>query len=234
GRSDKASVAAFLNKRIGSEDPLWVLKPNEILEFKWVDLAGDGRCELVMMLSYGPDVSVLEIDWKDQAQVLTGVASLKDGIRDLDGDGKKEIILYSYLDLAGRRADATPMWPQVYRLKGEEYIPASKDFHEFYDLEILPELDKEIAKPTHLEPTTDELFVAALEMQRDKILRVLGRDPNAGLEKARRWTKSDNPVMIDNAVVVLSDIGGHEEEARAAEEARRPAFLHWVANHPYN
>ena len=57
-------------------------------------------------------------------------------------------------------------------------------------------------------------------MCRDKILRVLGRDPNAGLAQAREWMTSPDPVMVDNARVVFQDIGGHDEDARAAKLQR--------------
>lgn len=248
GKLNKVSVAAFINKSTGSEDSSWTLKPNEIQEFKWVDLAGDGRCELVMMLSYGPNASTLEIDWKDHYQALKGEANLKEATRDLYGDGKKEIIksairdlngagkkeiaLYSYLDPAGGRAagGVTPVWPQVYRLEGEKYVPASAEFPDFYQREVLPELDKEIAGT----PSIQEPVLAALEMQRDKIQRVLGRDPNAGLEKARQWAKSDNPELIEDAKDVFLDIGGHEEEVRAAEQAGKVAYRRWIASHSSN
>ncbi len=39
-----------------------------------------------------------------------------------------------------------------------------------------------------------ERTLAALTMCRDKILRVLGRDPNAGLAQAHEWMTSADPV----------------------------------------
>ncbi len=65
---------------------------------------------------------------------------------------------------------------------------------------------------------------AGLIMARDKILRVLGRDPTAGLAQAREWAKSDDPDAIQDAAVVFRDIGGHEGEARAADAAFRRAM----------
>ena len=216
-KSDKASVARLLD-----------MKPNEIGEFKWVDLAGDGRCELVMGVSGGPNVSFVWVYWQDHFQALMGEASLKDAIRDLNGDGKKEIIMDSYLDSAGKSAgfEGFHVWPEVYRLQGEQYVPASKDFPGFYDLEILPKLDKEIAET----PALQTGAAAALEMERDKILRVLGRDPNAGLERARYWMKSDDPQIVWDAYLVFADIPGHEAEANAAKQAEAQASQRWFAN----
>ena len=56
-------------------------------------------------------------------------------------------------------------------------------------------------------------------MQRDKILRVLGRNPNAGLGQAREWVKSDDPELMQDAAEAFKDIGGHQQEYRAAESA---------------
>ncbi len=228
-RPDKASIAALINSPYSPEDPGLALKPNEILQFRWADLDGNGGCELVMMLRYGPNFGTIAIVWKDHNQTFLGEANLDTAIKDLNGDGRKEIVLHSYLDLGGNRAatGVTPVWPQVYRLKDEKYIPASKDFPGFYETEILPKLDKEIAQT----PYPGEEAVAALEMQRDKILRVLGRDPNAGLEKAREWAKSDNPQLVEDAFDVFHDIPGHEAEAHAAEQAEKQAWQHWFATH---
>ena len=230
-KSDKAAVAAFLNGLRGPGTE--ALNPYNISVFKWVDLAGDGKCELVLG-THWPALSATTIYWQESTgdfinQTLTGEVSLKDGIKDLNGDGKKEIIVDSYLDPTGRRAagSATPVWPQVYRLQDEEYVPASAEFPGFYDLEILPKLDREIADT----PPRSQLAAAALEMQRDKIRRVLGRDPNAGLEKARYWATTGDPQLIWDAVDVLRDIGGHEEELRTAEQAGKQAWQHWLATH---
>ena len=62
-----------------------------------------------------------------------------------------------------------------------------------------------------------ELAVAIME--RDKILRALGRDPNAGVADAREWLKSSDPELVNDAVIVLTDIGGHDKELDAAESA---------------
>ena len=56
-------------------------------------------------------------------------------------------------------------------------------------------------------------------MERDKILRVLGRDPEAGLADAREWMKSSDPELVEDAVVVLRDMGGHEQDLSAAKGA---------------
>jgi len=131
-------------------------------------------------------------------------------------------------------------WPAVYRLRNGQYVEASEEFRGFYDKTVLPLISKamdekrnEMAvraaeKKKHapfFASTEVEYFeepsryLAALIMCRDKILRVLGRDPNAGLVQAREWMHSSDPVLVDDAGRVFEDIGGHEEEAQQAWDA---------------
>jgi hypothetical protein len=230
--ADKAAVAHFMNKLGSGDDSITAVKPSDILEFEWVDLAGDGKYELVLTESSGPNAYFLSIYWQEgpgkfRDQSLPGAATLKTAIRDLDRDGTDEIVLYVSLDPSGfRGARATPVWPRVYRLHDGEYVDASSDFPEFYTDEVLPKLDQEIAGARRKWPPGSEFETnaAVLEMQRDKILRVLGRDPTAGLAEAREWARSQDPDMIENAIVVFRDIGGHEAEARAAEQASKRAW----------
>ena len=60
-------------------------------------------------------------------------------------------------------------------------------------------------------------------MERFKILRVLGRDPTAGLKEAYGWMKSNDPDLLQDAAVTFSEIDGDEADARAADEARSRA-----------
>ncbi len=73
-----------------------------------------------------------------------------------------------------------------------------------------------------------ELIVGqmVLIMTRDKILRVLGRDPTAGLAQARAWLTG--PKRYPRAAyTVIKDIGGHEDDLRTAL-AEMPPFLRHV------
>jgi hypothetical protein len=54
-------------------------------------------------------------------------------------------------------------------------------------------------------------------MEKDKILRVLGRNPAAGLSAACRWMNSQNEQVLQCAIETFRDIGGHEEEVNESE-----------------
>ena len=170
---------------------------------------------------------------------------------DLDRDGFYELILFVPLkrDWPPQRTKFIPdgEWLQVWRLKNGKYVEASRDFPGFYTKQILPKLDAAIAQareavdqvpadkanPHPGISDSDDYwnsparYLAALIMTRDKILRFLRIDPNAGLEQAREWMKSPDPVLVDDAVSVFRDVGGHDAEVRAARLARDRAAEHW-------
>ena len=227
---DKAAVVRLVN-HIAESDysgpglPGSPLTEDDIRKFTWVDLAGDGRYELVT--TYDTKCcAFLYIYWQDgpgkvSAQQYADAGDLDKTIRDLNGDGKRELILYDYLKSDERRAPLGPtaMWPQVYRLQNRSYVEASRDFPSFYDTEVLPQLEHDIGKAR--ESPRDQ---AVLVMERDKILRVLGRDPSAGLAQAREWVRSQDPQLVEDARVVFDDIGGHEPEESAAKLALKGAM----------
>ena len=172
-------------------------------------------------------------------------------IVDVNGDGVPEVIDLDHIDYhpPPQRMKFIPggMWPRVFRLQGGKYVEASRDFPTFYDKTILPMINKATAKAQqdikqvaaqkakpgpNFDPNDDywqlpTRTLAALIMCRGKILRALGRDPNAGLAQAREWMTSPDPVMVDNARVVFQDIGGHDEEVRAAKLATERASKNW-------
>jgi hypothetical protein len=159
-------------------------------------------------------------------------------IQDLDGDGKYELVVPE--EWGSALATSQVIFLKVYRLSNGSYVEASRDFPKFYDTQVLPQLETEISKtehePPHNGPVPPELTapeqieewrneparnLALLEMKHDKILRVLGRDPNAGEKTAREWVKSGDWDLIIDATSVFEDIGGHQADLRAAKLARK-------------
>ncbi len=109
-KSTKAEVVAFLN---GLRDPGTApLESYQVGPFKWIDLAGNGRAELLVGIS-GPAASWSFIYWQKPTgsfkfQVLSGGIDLKTGIRDLNGDGKKELIVDTPRPLRHPRRQSNP------------------------------------------------------------------------------------------------------------------------------
>ena len=216
---DKAAVVEFLDElRRDAGSPLPVVA-GEIGQFEWVDVAGNGKYRLVLTGS-GPCVHYVMILTKNAAgrvrsQNIDGWADLSAAVRDLNGDGKDELIVQKLLiqyDCA-----STVVWPAVYRLENGKYVEVSRDFPEYYDNEVLPVLERRIGK-YRAEGETGQLAAEA-EMMRDKILRVLGRDPAAGLRQAREWMSSDDPDLLRDAGITFQQIGGHQKELLDVERA---------------
>lgn len=261
----KAAVLRLVQKTDESD---FSLSDYGEFEFDWYP-AGDGKYELAVSSSTGPDISYLDIYWRDapgkiRSQEFTYAAEASDqwywneggtDIVDANGDGVPEVIDLDDLDYhpPPQRTKFIPggMWPRIYRLRDEQYVEASRDFSAFYDKTIFPminasmanahkrikELAEQKAKPGTNDSQNDDYrqvatrTLAGVTMCRDKILRVLGRDPNAGLAQAREWMTSPDPVMVDNARVVFKDIGGHDADVHAAEVATERASKNWPNKH---
>ena len=124
---------------------------------------------------------------------------------DFNRDGTTELVMLEQVGrLSPQRTKFIPSgeWPEVYRLRDGKYVEASRDFPSFYEKQVLPQLDKAITQarqdaaaprptpgpggdPQGYMSNQPDRYVAALIMARDKILRVFGRDPIAGLAQAR-------------------------------------------------
>jgi len=186
---DKSSVDALVNNLRGG-DPMHAM----VGGFGWYDLAGDHHYELVVTedLSGRAFFDYLAIYGQDSAgkpvvqQWIEGDAfgtELSKVVRDLNHDGKHELIIPRCCSLITprRRSRGRPStgW------RNGKYVEASRDFPAFYDKEILPALDQHISEAqARTDARSRPQDVAALPtMKRDKILRVLGRDPTAGLRK---------------------------------------------------
>jgi len=249
---DKAAVLRVV-QRIDDSD--FSLSYYGEFEFDWYP-AGDGKYELAVSTSTGPDISHLDIYWRDapgkfrsQNFGILAFARIEEWYEgpefaDLNSDGKDELILFEPLDsddsaiMFRRKFIPNATWPKVYRLRDGKYVDGSRDFSDFYQNKILPQLAQAIVKaqnanaPPWSDPSDNdwqlpERNLAALIMCRDKILRAMGRDPTAGLAQARKWVTDSDPVFVDNARIVFQDIGGHDEEVRAAKVATERASNAW-------
>jgi hypothetical protein len=201
------------------------VKADDIGEFTWADLQGNGSLELVATMDVNGRAffNALFVWWRDSSgnvvrQAINGwmISDLHAVIRDLNGDGRDELIIPSVL-LSYSTAE-TITWPAIYKLRGKQYLEASKDFAGYYETEVLPALEADISDP-NLTPDGGldvEETRAARSFEKFKILRVIGRDPTAGLEQAYRWMKSGDPYLLLAATATFSQIPGHDSEARKA------------------
>jgi hypothetical protein len=228
--SDKNEVATFLNEQrkegLPQGIPFEALTARDIDGFGWADPQGNGHYQLLVASSgrCAHSVTIYNRDASGRvttAQVLPQPANLRTGIRDLNGDGKDELIVGE--TLVEHSCATVITWPAVYRFQNSKYVEAGRDFPTFYDNEVLPQLSTLILKYQGGATGLTEDLGAGPIMERDKILRVLGRDSTAGLNQAYQWMKTDDPYLLQDAEVTFKDIGGHEKEAIAAESKSQRA-----------
>lgn len=204
-----------------------------------LDFAGRGF-DRIWIYSHGSGDSLA-------IQELEGWSSpggLKTMLQDLNGDGVNELVIPTDIRLGVTwiPVTAAPVWPAVYRPKAgkwvepvcglpgvrpephsvalsTKYVEASRDFPNYYDTQVLPKLDQTISMLQQKAAQGDENpgALAHFVVVRDKILRVLGRDPTAGLSQAYQWMNSDDPGVLQCAIVTFKDIAGHEQDAKAAD-----------------
>jgi hypothetical protein len=153
--------------------------------------------------------------WIEGDQLGTDLGKI---VRDIDGDGEIELVIPTTLVSYGTGATIT--WPAVYRLEKGKYVEASRDFPGFYEDEVMPKLQERINQYQGKPGVGTPDAVAGLTMVQDKILRVLGRDPTAGLQRVYEWMNSDDPILLQDAAATFQSVGGHEREMRAASDAQ--------------
>jgi hypothetical protein len=120
---DKAAIVRFVNA-LGGADTDILVPAYTIREFSWIDLAGDGRYALALIELPGTCCSDLVIYQQNSVgnirwQQFEAPGLLRNTIRDVNGDGKQELILPPPLDPMVESYGAVQriIWPHVYRLE---------------------------------------------------------------------------------------------------------------------
>lgn len=213
---EKEQVALFLTK-LGNQEDVDL----KVGDFRKVDLNGDGREELVATVDYsGRELynSVI-VTWQEpegpRVETITvwNMESLEGAIQDLDGDGKLEILTQELLTpYLGVRPYA--VWTSVRSWTGKEYVEASSRFTTFYENVILPALKEKLAQFRQAE---EKHSAEVTEVALYKVLRIVGQDREAGLQRALSWSSEPDALSRIYAVAVLRDIEG----AAAVEALRR-------------
>jgi hypothetical protein len=226
----RASVVTFVNTHL---PPNWMpIPPYCVVDFESADVGEGLTARFILLDISGRGYSNTLIIYQKNSggdftfsQEVDGwkMGLLKQMIRDLNGDGRDELIVPEALGPRGvwNPLMAMPVWPAVYRLKNGKYAEDSRDFSKYYDNEVLPSLEKGIAT-ANSHGFRDRAAEDQLEI--NKILRVLGRNPTAGLNESYHWMKSSDPTLMECALATFSDIGRHEQEVRQLGKAVPIAF----------
>lgn len=227
--------------------------PEDIGEYKWLDANNDGTLELFITTTSGRrffnDLWIFISDNGHkrflQHEHVWELDDLKTAFGDFEGDGLYELIAQIYLAGDGGLARPMAIWTAVYRWNGSKFERADQLYKDFY-VEKLPELESKIksvedeiaASYMYENPDkwvlesrqNNEHHLACVRILRDKILRTIGRDSNAGFQKALEWSRSDDKQMRIYAVFLFGDI--FDKESRKQLEAmmkdRDESIANWA------
>lgn len=211
--------------------------------FKWADVDGDGFYELLVTMDYSGRAFYnnfsaikqiagayrkqdIDIRSSDEFREFPGSST---SILDLDHDGTQELILNVEMG-SSRGASLSPDWPSIYKWKKYRFVKADEQFKSFYE-GLLPGIESVIERLSRNKSEEEQDLDEELSLEwliRDKIIRFLGRDPQAGLQRATRWAKSANANVRENADIVLKEILG--KGAVSENEARDIASSDWGVN----
>lgn len=202
---DKAAIAGFLD-RITDAGPISA----SVGDFVFDDLDGDGQFELLATVDYSGRgffntlfvVSRDSDSFRNQAIEVWNMRSLKAGIRDLDNDGRDELIVRKQLTpYLGSQPQA--IWTAVYALTKSEYVDRSTNFTAFYVNEVIPRLKQ---KPASLGNSTANGNDDVYRVELAKIERTINLNPVAGLQLALAWCQDPKPIRRIFAASILGDI----------------------------
>lgn len=138
----KQAIWTFVNHLWGNKD----IEPGygKLCEFRFANLRNSGKLSLVVSYDAGGTADCNDVDVFDKTRTgiadysfpVGGGAAYFDDIADLNGDGRYELILDTFLaaPLGGDHCWAT--WPVIYAWTGDGYGDVSSRFKEFYQKQL--------------------------------------------------------------------------------------------------
>ncbi len=131
-------------------------KPNQVGDFKWLDIDKDGIYELFVTFAEtraffsGPSIYKVVSGKKIALQHFGGKAqNIGEMLEDLDGDGTPELVLKTSAapsSVSFGTASPKPVWFEIYQWNGQKFEEASQRFTDFYLKRQLPAVEVRIEK----------------------------------------------------------------------------------------
>lgn len=205
------TVEALARRLLGSEANL--------CSFKFADLSDDQFIELVASIDFSGRkfcntiLVVKKISGVFHAEQTEawGVDNVGDVIVSIDGGKGRQLVIPKAIS-AYEGTGCVATWPAIYAYDGARLVDSTQSFQSFYQQKILS-LAGKIASAqanTSISESENDNEVACLQMQQDKIKRVLGIDAKAGLDSALDWAQSNDSLLRGKAVSVFADIADAE------------------------
>lgn len=205
----KPEISRFLQRLTGE------IISCEVSDFRFVDMHGNDRVELVAALDHSGrgffnDVVIVSKDgetgeYRSQHLEAWDVRTLQGIIRDLKGDGNRELVIPVLLTpYLGTRPYAR--WYTVYAHDSSGYVEDGKGFVTFYKGELIPRLQTQITDLQNAQ--APQIEIDAIQLELDKASRLVSGNSNTGIDLAISWSEDSNPLRRVFAISAFSDIGG--------------------------
>jgi hypothetical protein len=185
--------------------------PTRVAEFGFFDLAGNGKLELValdngdrgrtLIIVVFRKASAFGVDYLD----TPGVRSLKSLVVTARPGPLRQLLVPQTLSSHFGQRAPPGIWTMIYTWSGSKLVDSTASYLDYYRGTIEPALRQVMLDRQKQGPNTPEALVAKVEF--DKVRRVTGEDPQAGLNDALIWASSANPLHRLFAVAVIDDIG---------------------------
>jgi|SRR5450631_4077648 len=185
---DKSAVTQFVRDLLSHSDQFEFAG---VGEYQFVDLERSGILSLVCTLDFGGrslHTMILVVAKRGDEFMHDQVESngweidgLEQRIVDLRNDGYKEVLV-TRLDGPYHGAHPTPTFTHVYKVQGGRLIKADREFPEYYEKAVLPDLRTKLNGLVKQQPLQDSLTendrqeeITALQHQIAAVSQILGR-----------------------------------------------------------
>ncbi len=179
-----------------------------------LDVNGRHFCNDVEVIHRGASGLTIQNVWAREADDVNEI------VRDLDKNGKKELVIPSELSgYAGARCSGA--WNEIFGLRSGILVDRSAEFKDFYKAQLAP-LEAGMQEARKKLNDGDGDRAVCLKMEADKIERFLGISPNAGENKAIEWANSGDEYLRGRGFAVLADIRDRRSIAVLQRFAKDP------------
>ena len=211
----KAQISSFIHAVYESEPDVIkaLVEDRNVCSSGFFHLAGSDGYSLVASLDvngrhYCNDIEVIRQSAKGitiQGFSAWAVDDVHDIVQDINNDGKKELVIRVKDSDAISGDSCVAFWTRVYGLQSGAIVDKSAEFMNLYR-ERLDALNREIPRAEEEDRVNSGDSAICLQMEAHKIERFLGISPDAGVDQALDWIKSNNPELRLKGADVLADI----------------------------
>ncbi len=164
-----------------------------------LDGNGRGFCNDLEVIFVVHDVVV------DQRVSVWMVDNVSDTIRDVDNDGRKELVVPLPASEYEGSSGCVAVWPAIYLISRGRLVEQSASFKKFYHTE-LEKMQSDLVTARAQDEGNGEDQAVCLQIETDKIKRVSGVASDAGEEAALQWIASNEESKRLKGIAVLADI----------------------------